>query len=273
MYAYVQNHFIKVDSAKVNINNRSFKFGDGFFDNIIIHKSKIINWDYHASQLKNNMQLTRMSIDIDFIKSVCIRLIDLNHFEQGIMRISISRGDGGSGFLADESVLPYIVVQASNIDKYDFSPVDVYLSKYKKHESDLARVKSESGLRSSLLRLEARDNNCFDTLCLDQNNMIAECSSSNIFWINNGKYYTPSASLPIYLGSARNMIIKLLKNQGVEIIEGKFSLEELVQADEAFITNTRWLIRPIKNILLVNKRFHQFDISQKIANTLLNSFK
>jgi branched-subunit amino acid aminotransferase/4-amino-4-deoxychorismate lyase len=273
MYAFVKDHFIKLSDAKVNINNRSFKFGDGFFDNIIIYKSKIINWDHHSSQFKNNMQLTRMSIDIDFIKSICCQLIDLNKLNNGLMRVSISRGDGGAGFLPDKTTLPYLVIQTSIIDNYNFSSVNLYLSQYKKIDTGLSRIKPENGLISSLLRLEAQDHDCFESLCLDNNNNVAECSSSNIFWISNNIFYTPSENLPIYLGSARNIVINYLKQNNIKIIEGEFDLKDLYSADEVFITNTRWIIKPISKMLPMNKIFDNCYYSQKIANSILNSFE
>jgi branched-subunit amino acid aminotransferase/4-amino-4-deoxychorismate lyase len=84
---------------------------------------------------------------------------------------------------------------------------------------------------------------------LNTKGLIAECSSSNIFWRVGNKIYTPSLECDILNGVIRQVIIEKLANStDYELIECKAKLKALKKADEVFITNSSFKILPVEQI-------------------------
>lgn len=94
---------------------------------------------------------------------------------------------------------------------------------------------------------DAYADNCDDVLILSHEGFISEAAVENIFWARGGTLFTPSADtrtncLP---GITRHHVITLAEHNGLRLSEGYFSPDELVTADEAFLTGTGAGIVPV----------------------------
>ena len=77
-----------------------------------------------------------------------------------------------------------------------------------------------------------------DLLYYNKQGFISECSTSNIFFINNKNIRTPSLDCNCLDGVTRKQLIKALNKNGHTIEEGQFHLEHLIESDFAFVTNS-----------------------------------
>jgi branched-chain amino acid aminotransferase len=77
---------------------------------------------------------------------------------------------------------------------------------------------------------------------------LAECTTSNIFFVKNQRLHTPAVECGILAGITREVIVELAKEQGVDVEEGQYTMEQLLQADECFITNTGLEVMPVSKI-------------------------
>ena len=82
-------------------------------------------------------------------------------------------------------------------------------------------------------------------MLLDSRGFIAEGSGQNIFIVKSGKVYTNDEKSSILLGITRETIIQVCKELNIEIIIKDLSLDDLVDADEAFFTGTASEVTPI----------------------------
>jgi branched-chain amino acid aminotransferase len=83
---------------------------------------------------------------------------------------------------------------------------------------------------------------------LDLQGHLAECTSSNIFFVKDGVLHTPSLRVGILDGITRGLIIEQGRERGVEVHEGEYTLERLLEADEVFITNTTTEVMPVRGV-------------------------
>jgi len=96
-----------------------------------------------------------------------------------------------------------------------------------------------------------RDEKGFDDLILmDREGHVSECISSNVFWVKDNTYYTPSLRSGCIGGVMRNYIIDQLKESGVKLKKVMAKKHDLLNADAVFSTNVTGIsvIRSIDNV-------------------------
>ena len=257
-YCIINNKLIPSGKAFISIDERGFLFGDGIFETCRFDNQKIYNFEAHFNRLKAGLD----SIKIDFAKlpqfsgnsleNEIQQLISKNNLQNGLVRIYVSRGQGSFGYAPKANISPLIIIQTKDLPQKPEKPVDLWISKISKISAKSLPVnyKLAQGLNSTLAKLEAQEKNCFDSILLNDLDQICETSSANIFWIKDKILYTPAPNCGILLGTIRQKIIDL---SPIEIQEVSANLEELLQAQEIFISNISYGILPVGRILPHNK--------------------
>jgi branched-chain amino acid aminotransferase len=87
-----------------------------------------------------------------------------------------------------------------------------------------------------------------EAILLDPQGYVAEASGENIFIAHEGRVYTPPLGSPILAGITRDTTLALLKEQGVEVVEQRFTRDDLYIADEIFFTGTAAEITPVRAV-------------------------
>ena len=94
----------------------------------------------------------------------------------------------------------------------------------------------------------AESRNYADALFLNSQRNIAETAKCNLFFVKNDVLYTPDLSCGILPGVIREFVIQQAKALGITVKEGKYTLENLSEADEVFVTNSVIGIRRVSVI-------------------------
>jgi len=264
---YINGEYCEKSEAKISINDRGFKYGDGVFETFSFYNQKIYQPAAHFSRLMESLKSTKIQYDISNIESITLDLIKRNNLTDGLGRISITRGEGGRGYLPAENCKPSIIMEVMNRPNMKITIADLWLSSYEKIPPRALPVhaKMMQGMNSTLAKMEANENGCFDALLLGSEGQICETSSGNIFWIKGEKLYTPSLDSGILAGTTRDIIIKL---SPFEVVEGRYNLQDLSQADEAFITNVAIKILPIANLKPSGKNYTIGSKTEQIRELL-----
>src|SRR5690606_1335213 len=103
--------------------------------------------------------------------------------------------------------------------------------------SALSSLKTCSALPYVLAGIEKKSRNLDEILILDGQNRLAECSSSNLFWLKNGNIYTPSLESGCIAGVMRRHILHQARQSRIEIQEVLENPETLLTADQVFCCN------------------------------------
>ena len=111
--------------------------------------------------------------------------------------------------------------------------------------SPLSRIKSLNYLDNILGRLEAREHNAQEALLLNTLGWVAEGATSNIFIIKDKKLITPPVDAGILPGITRAAVLEIAGTVDLQAREETFSPEELLRADESFLTNSLMEIMPL----------------------------
>ena len=83
---------------------------------------------------------------------------------------------------------------------------------------------------------------------LNNKGYVAEGSAENIFVVKNGKITTPPLDADILNGITRDSAIKLLKSNKIKVIEKNLRINDLIKADEIFMTGTAAEVKSVTQV-------------------------
>src|SRR3990172_2740585 len=106
-------------------------------------------------------------------------------------------------------------------------------------------IKGTNFLNNILAKIEANKAGAYEGIMLNWEGFVAEGTISNIFMVKGGVLRTPILSVGILEGVTRGLVLDLARNENIPVQESAFSPQELIGADECFITNSTMEIMPV----------------------------
>lgn len=268
-YVIFNHQLVAEKEIAISPEDRGFRYGDGIFDTLIIKTGRIYQLDWHLRRLYRGLEAIRINFDTAVLPALCRQLLEANGFKEGLLRIQVTRGIGGRGYLPDNSAKPTLLIETIAQPDVGRKPVTLWKSSYEKiHPAALpVRFKLAQGLNSTLSRMEAAENACFDALLLNAKGEVCETSSANIFWLKNGALYTPSLACGILEGSIRSAIIRLWDGKLYEVEERPETLET---ADAVFITNVAYKALAVGGLMPTGLKWDSAGLAEKMLGLLEN---
>ncbi len=113
-----------------------------------------------------------------------------------------------------------------------------------------ATAKTHNYLNGILARteLQASDEPADEALMLDCSGSVAEGATSNLFFVADGVVHTPTLEADVLPGITRELVLEGARTVGLETRAGEYDLTDVRSADEAFLTNRTWELRPIATL-------------------------
>ena len=247
--SFLNGKFKPYDQCLVHVEDRGLQFADAVYEVILLHEKKLIDDEKHLQRLFFSLGELGIKIEynIDNIKKIICQICDLNEVENGAIYLQVSRGHSGP---RDQNIPAQY--QASFFIK--ISPLIKnnkeihFLKTFDDLRWGRCDIKSTALIYSSICRTKAIEDG-FDDALFIKNNFITECSFSNIFFINaENELVTRSVDREVLNGITRRRIIDLAQKSNIKVVEKKFSLAEIFQAKEVFVTSSTLKIRPIGKI-------------------------
>jgi len=263
---YMNGKFVPEADAKISIFDSALMFGDMVFDMTRSYNKKQFKLRKHLERLFRSMKSIEISIDmsIDEMEQACLDTIKTNeqffepHDEHRLM-INVSRGP--LGIYADifgGKLEPTITIAdfplkwtLSGMDKLYENGINAIVTSQKVIPENLMdpKIKNRSRMFYMMANIEVSkhkgDNNW--ALMLDPDNYIAEGTGANFFIIKDEVLYTPEPR-NILVGISRGYIFEIAEKLGFEYEEKNLTIDDALNADEAFFTGTPFAMLPITKI-------------------------
>ena len=232
--------------AKISVFDHGLLYGDGVFEGIRVYNSKIFELEAHIRRLYESAKAIRL--DVPMSKDKLIRAtektVEANNVIDGYIRLVVTRGVGTLGlnpFICEDARL-FII--ADNIQPY---PEELYEKGMKVISATTVRnhplaippqVKSLNYLNNILAKIEALDNDVPEAIMYNHEGYVAEATVDNVFIVKDGVIYTPPAEAGSLEGITRGIVIKLAKEENLEVVEKNLTRFDLYVCDEFFLTGT-----------------------------------
>ena len=251
-------------------HDRGLHYGDGLFETITVENMQLLCWDEHLKRLERGCIKLNIAVpDKNLLKNEVSALI--NTESQGIIKIIISRGQGGRGYKILENIAPTRIISlypwSYQYDQNSSSGVKTRICKYRYAKNPLlAGIKHLNRLEQILARSEWNDDSIAEGIVMDSENYIIEGTMSNIFCIIGKTLYTPDLSACGIEGIVRGKIIELASNLKFNVEIKKMSLGFLMNAEEIFMCNSIIGVWPVN--IIDETKFSKHKKTQNIIKTL-----
>lgn len=238
----------------ISPDNRSFRYGDGFFETMKIADENILLSDLHFTRFFASLQLLLFDVPAlftpEYFTSQIKNLVRKNgHSSLARVRLMIYRGNGG--LYDPENLYPHFVIQSWPLPKTTNElntnglDIDIYMAARKACDT-FSMVKSNNYLCYAMAALWAKKNKLNDCLLLNPYNNICDSTIANIFIVQDNIIKTPALAEGCINGVARSFLINSCKKDNLAISETIISAQDILHASEIFLTNAVSGIRWIK---------------------------
>jgi len=245
--AYVNNNGIMIpaDSYSIRSGSRAYIYGDGLFESIRIVNGRPINLENHLKRLSEGMRVLRMNapsqFSLSFFEEEILALCQQNGIEKGgRVRLSIDRKQGGFYMPHNNDVEYFIEANSLPNNRFLLNEAGYKIDQFedmKKQINILSSFKTKNGLLYIMAKIRARETGLDDLLIQNDRMGIIEGGSANLFIVSNGVLYTPGLDSGCLGGTMRMQIINLALAHNIKVYECNISPQNLLVADEVFLTN------------------------------------
>jgi len=246
--------------ATTHVLTHTLHYGMGVFEGVRAYKTEkgpaIFRLQEHTQRLFRSAHILGMKIPFtaDRLMEAQLESVRQNNLESGYVRPMAFYGPEGMGIRAD-NLNVHVIVAAWEWGTYlgDESlknGIRVRVSSYTRHHVNVSmcRAKANGHYINSMLALqEAIDTGYDEALLLDTSGFVMEGSGENLFIVRDGVVYTPDLTSALD-GITRNTLIKIIHDEGLELVEKRITRDEIYICDEAFFTGTAAEVTPIREL-------------------------
>lgn len=259
---------ISNDDFRLDIDNRSFRYGDGLFESIKYSAGKPLLFSLHIKRLLKGMSVLCLKHDAKFESENLLRniqeLVTVNKIKNSCrIRLSVFRESGG--FYAPDKMIASYILECMPMKAYNIKEEGISMGIYPdipKAINFLSNLKTSNSLIFVMAGIYKNRNELDDAVLMNEKGNVVETISSNIFLVKDNEFFTPMLSEGCVEGVQREYVIEKIKMEGMVVSEKEITIDDLKSADEVFLTNA------INGILCVRKLDDKVYNKQKTASLI-----
>jgi len=273
-YINFNGSILPADQLIFKANNRGFRYGDGLFESMRYIKGKLKFPEMHIDRIQKGMKLLRFDncslIDAWFIREKVEELVRRNRTgADARIRLTVFRDSEGLYSPVSNKFGYVLEIQKLDESQYVLNKkgliIDVY-DEIPKPVNALSNLKTCNAMIYVLAGIYKNQNALDEVLILNHHGFLCESMSSNVFVVYDRKLYTPSLNEGCIAGVMRQVVMRLAKENDIELIEAQINPDILNEADEVFLTNAGKGIQWVMGYN--NKRY--FNEVSRFLNEKLN---
>ncbi len=249
-YIWMNGEMVKWDDAHFHVINHGLHYGGSVFEGIRAYNRKPFKLTQHSQRLIDSGDMIGMPVpySVEELDAATLAVINDNGLQNCYIRPVAWRGSEEMGIGAGGCSTQVAIAAWEWPSYFDASQgIKVKTSKWKKPAPDTAPTSSKGAagyVIGTMAKFDAAKDGYHDALMLDYRGHVAEITAANIFMVKNGKLSTPIADCFLN-GITRQTVIQMCKDNGLDIEETRISPDDLITADEIFVTGTAVEIMPI----------------------------
>jgi D-alanine transaminase len=250
--SYVNGEFLPHENAFVHIDDRGTDFADGVYEVVAYKNRKFIDLEPHLVRLTNSLGLMKIDAPLNDneLKNTIFDLVAKNEYKDGLLYLRITRGVAERNHPFPANVKPSLVMTVKQWKK----PTDddykngVPVITFPEIRWAWRHIKSISLLPNVIAKQKAIDAGVKEAWFVEKDGTVTEASSSNAYIVKNGTIITHPADENILGGITRSTLLELARKAGIKVEERKFTIDEALKADEAFMSSTSMNAIPVSEI-------------------------
>lgn len=250
---WLNGDMLDADTARIDPADRGFLLGDGAFETMRHEAGAVRRWPRHRARLESALLNIEIACpDFDTLEAAAAQLCQANALERARVRLTVSRGPSGGGLAPPADAMPTVLITASALPGAQHAQSATIVESARRDARNISsRFKLTDYADMLAARRDAVRQGADMALVLSADDHVSSADSANVFWVAEGRVYTPDLSCGCLPGTSRAALIAALKAEGEAVIEGRFAPDVLMQAEAAFVTNA---VRGVVPLARVNDR-------------------
>ena len=257
---WMDGSFVDWADAKVHVLTHSLHYGLAAFEGLRCYKGKsgsaIFKLQEHVDRLFDSAHIGMMTIPYEKkqVAEAIVETVRSNKFEACYIRPLVYMGYGAMGVYPGDNPIKLAIAAwkwGSYLgDDALANGMRACVSSFTRHHVNVSMTRGKiSGyyVNSILAKREAKANGYDEAILLDPEGYVSEGTGENIFIVRKGRLKTTPLT-SILEGITRNAVIELAREQGLVVLEERFTRDEMYIADEVFVTGTAAELTPVREI-------------------------
>jgi branched-chain amino acid aminotransferase len=280
---YVNGTISRAADAVVPVFDHGFLYGEGVYETLRTYRREPFLFGPHMDRLRRSAGLMALQVpftDADMSGWVAETMAAhdalVGPLPEAYVRILLTRGVGALTYNPSACPVPTLVIIVKQFpapaDRTFTEGIAVALVDVRRNHPQALNpvIKSNNLLNNALAMQEALQHGAEEALMQNQDGHIVECSQSNFFIVHNGRLLTAPVSDGLLPGITRAFVIDLARDLDIGVDEASFTPDDVISADEAFITGTT---REVTPVVRVGDRTIGTGTPGHITRQLLDAFR
>ncbi len=253
---WLNGKLVDREDAKITVFDHGLLYGDGVFEGIRVYNSRVFELDAHIKRLYESAKAIRLTVAISHseLAGAVEETVEANSITDGYVRLVATRGVGTLGlnpFICKNSCI-YIIADSIQLypeELYEKGMRIISATTVRNHPLSIPpQAKTMNYLNNILAKIEALDNDVPEAIMYNHEGYVAEASGDNVLIVKDGIIYTPPAEAGALPGITRSIVIKLAKEENIQVVEKNLTRFDLYVCDEFFLTGTAAEVIGIVNV-------------------------
>ncbi len=248
---YLNGKFLPIEDAKVSVLDRGFIFGDGVYEVIPVYSRRPFRLDEHLARLQSSLDAIRIVNPHPAMKwkEFIARIIAGNPWEDQNVYLQITRGVARRDHVFPKNLTPTVFIMANPLVPPTAEQVKngvpaIVLPDLRWLRCD---IKTTALLGNCMLRTLAAEAGCAEAI-LVRDGVLTEASASNVFVVKDGTVLAPPKSHLILPGITYDVVIEILRANGIAHEVRPVKESELRSADEVWISSSSREVLPVTTL-------------------------
>ncbi len=255
MKAYLNGQFLPREKACISIDDRGLLFGDGIYEVIRVIEGRPFRLDAHLERMDRGMRALELHLPVeerDAIPDIMHRLLDANDLKSGeaTIYLQITRGLScpRTHAYSPGKNIPSVIITVSPFQPdYELQKKGAYVITGTDIRWSRCDLKTVNLLPNVMGASQVRNNDAFGILMV-RDGFVTEGFNNNVFAVINGRLFTYPDSPYILSGITREVVFEIAREAGIPLALTPVSEEDIMNADEVFLTGTTTDIQPVIKI-------------------------
>ncbi|MGB3814128.1 MAG: D-amino-acid transaminase [Shinella sp.] len=251
-FAYVNGRYVRHAEAAVSIEDRGFVFADAVYEVCQVQRGFIVDLTRHLDRLDRSLGEIRITAPMPRAALVAImrEVLRRNRVVNGMVYVQVTRGAARRDHVfPSPAVRPSLVVTAKSVNpavneaRYisGINAITVPDNRWERVD-----IKTVGLLPNVLARQQAREAGAQEAIFVDADGNVTEGGATNLWIVDrDGTLVTRPADRAILRGITRTTLMDVAQKLGLPVEERSFSVAEMLESREVFITGAMTICLPV----------------------------
>jgi len=249
---FLNDKLVDSDKATISISDSGFLYGAGLFETMRSHNGVVFALTDHMDRLFTCADVLSINnpYEQEYITEAINKVLAANKLTDARLRLTLTNGPMSE---SEEQRKSTLLITATKFQSYPpeyyKKGVLVVLCPFKQNPIDPASGRKTISYFSRMIALNlAHQKRAAEAIWFTLDNRLAEGCISNVFLVKDSVLYTPPINTPVLPGVARKTVCLLALQNSIKLTEKDLTIDDLLGADEIFLTNVIMQVMPITKV-------------------------